>query len=40
MNQQISKLQDEMNEIKTLLSTLTEQVIPRLEEGTASRASI
>ena len=39
MNQRMSKLQNEMSEIKTLLPALTQQVIPRLGEGTASRAS-
>ena len=38
-NRQIAKLQAEMNEIKPLLTTLTQQVIPRPEEGNASRAS-
>ena len=37
-NQQISKLQDEMNQFKTILIALTQQVIPRSEEGDASRA--
>ena len=41
MNNQIVKLQFqvEMNEIKTLSATLTQQVIIRPEEGNALRAS-
>ena len=38
-NNQIVKLQAEMNEIKTLLANLTQQVIFRKEEGNALRAS-
>ena len=39
MNGQIARLQAEMNEIRGLLSTLTQQFISGLEEGNALRAS-
>ena len=39
MNDQISRLQAEMNETKVFLSTLTQQFTSRLEEGNALRAS-
>ena len=39
MNSQIAKLQAEMNEIKGLLATLTQQVISRPDEGNGLRAS-
>ena len=38
MNYKINKLQTEMN-IRTLLATLTQQVISRPDEGNAPRAS-
>ena len=40
VNQQISQLHNEMSVIRSLLATLTQQVFPRLEEGSALRASI
>ena len=39
VKRQISQLQNEMTEVKTLLASLTQQVIPQLEEGNARRAS-
>ena len=39
MNGQIAKLKAEVNEIKGLLSTLTQQFTSRLEGGNALRAS-
>ena len=40
VNKQISKLHNEMSEIRSLQATLIQQVIPRLEEGSAVRQRI